>query len=87
MIKKLKEEFPYRFSKELAAEFEIGYRTLIRKARELGIDKELGFLEKNRKKITQMAIKARPLNPTSGLKGWSVPNSENTRFIKGQISP
>jgi hypothetical protein len=87
MINQVKLEFPYRFNRELSHDLGISPRSLIRKARELGLDKEPGFLDKNRSIITEMAIKAHPGQPTKGLKGWSVPNSEATRFQPGNISP
>ncbi len=86
MIDLLIAEFPYSYNKELAKKIGVSWRTLIRKARELNIEKEPGFLEKRRKEITEMAVKALPPQPTKGKKGWSVPNSEQTRFKPGQIS-
>lgn len=86
MIEKLINEFPYRFNRVLASELGVSPRSLIRKARELRIEKEPGFLEKNRDVITRMAVEAHPPQQTKGKKGWSVPNSEHTRFKKGSIS-
>ncbi len=85
MIQKLREEFPLRFNKELAAELNVGWRSLVRKARQLGIDKEPRFLDKNRDIIIKMAV-ANNRNKYTGCKGWSVPNSAGTRFKKGDIS-
>lgn len=85
MIQKLKDEFPTRFNKELASELGIGWRTLVRKARELGVDKEEGFLDKNRDTITQMATEAKPRNPMLGVRGWSVPGGEAFRFKPGNV--
>ena len=87
MIQQVIREFPYRFNKELASELGVSWRSLIRKARELGIEKESRFLDKNRQTITQMAVKAQPPHPHKGEKGWCVPNSEPHRFKKGNISP
>lgn len=87
MIERLFNEFPYRFNKALAADLGVSWRALIRKARELCIDKQLGFLEINRKTISEMAIKAHPVQSTKGLKGWCVPGSEPFRFKKGNVSP
>jgi hypothetical protein len=85
MIQKLKIEFPVRFNKELAKELGVGWRSLVRKAREMGVEKEPDFLENRRHVITEMAVKANH-NPNTGNKGWSVPNSEYTRFKKGNVS-
>jgi len=84
MIMKLKNEFPIRFNNELAVDLGVSPRTLIRKARELNIEKESGFLVKRREIITEMATSAHPENLHKGVKGWSVKNSENTRFKKGR---
>ena len=85
MLETLNNKFPVTFNKELAEELGVSWRTLVRKARELGIEKEIGFLDKRREAITKMAQTARPENPTKGQKGWSVPGSEKYRFKKGHI--
>ena len=85
MIRLLKDEYPVRFNKELASELGIGWRSLVRKARELGIEKEAGFLESRREIITQLAVKNNH-NPNTGRKGWSVPGGEDHRFKPGRIS-
>jgi len=87
MIDILKKKFPTEYNKYLAIEIGISVRTLIRKARELGIDKEPGFCEIRRDEISRLARAFRPPNATKGLKGWSVPNSESYRFKPGNISP
>lgn len=87
MIDRLKKKFPTEYNKYLAIEIGVSIRTLIRKARELGIDKEPGFLEIRRDEISRLATAFRSPNPTKGLKGWSVPNSEASRFKPGNISP
>lgn len=84
MIKSLQVKFPFTFNRELAKELKVSMRSLIRKARELGLEKEPGFLSKNRALITQMAV-ANNHNKYTGQKGWSVPNSEATRFKKGNV--
>lgn len=86
MITRLKEEFPTRYNKELAEELKVSWRSLVRKARELGIEKENGFLEKRKPEIQAMAREAHPPHPFKGVKGWCVPNSEEYRFRKGQPS-
>lgn len=86
MITRLKNEFPTRYNKELAAELNVSWRSLVRKARQLGIEKEKGFLDKRRPEIQAMAQEAHPPHPYKGIKGWCVPNSEQNRFQKGQRS-
>lgn len=87
MVDKLSAEFPNRFSRDIGNDLGISIRTVIRKAREMGLEKENDFLEKNREEISNRAQIARPENPTKGLKGWSVPNSEAYRFKKGNVPP
>lgn len=86
MLETIKIKFPSSFNRELAKELNVSMRSMIRKARELHLEKEPGFLEKNRSVITKMAV-AKNYNKYTGVKGWSVPNSEGTRFKKGQSSP
>jgi hypothetical protein len=88
MIRILCLKFPYTFNRDLAKELGISMSSMHCKARELGIKKEDGFLDKNRSKITILAtavLKITP-HPGRGVKGWCVPNSENTRFRTGQKS-
>lgn len=85
MLGTLKNEFPSSFNRDLATKLGISMRTLIRKARELNVEKEESFLEKRRSQITEMARKAHPGQPTKGIKGWSVPGGEKYRFKKGHI--
>lgn len=87
MIRRLKFEFKYAYNKSLAIDLGVSPRSLIRKARELGLEKEDGFLEKRKEHIHKMARAKRQPNPTKGLKGWCVPNSEAHRFKPGNISP
>lgn len=83
MIEILKDQFSTTFNRRLAEKLGVSMRTLIRKARELELYKEEEFLIKRRTEISLLAIKAHPENPNKGVKGWCVPNSENTRFKKG----
>ncbi|EGK00478.1 hypothetical protein [Dysgonomonas gadei] len=85
MLEILRREFPSSFNRDLAAKLEVSMRTLIRKARELNLEKEEFFLESRRAEITEMARKAHPPQSTKGLKGWSVPGGEKFRFKKGHI--
>ena len=77
MVDIITSKFATSFNRDLADELGVSMRTMIRKARELGLEKEPGFLDKNRKKISQMARDARSPNPTKGQKGWSVPAMKN----------
>ena len=86
MIEKVKKSFPISYNRELSTRLGVSMRTLIRKARELGIEKEPGFLEIRHQEITEMAIKNHPPQKTKGVKGWSVPGGEKFRFTKGRPS-
>lgn len=85
MIDIITSKFATSFNRDLAYELGVSMRTMIRKARELGLEKEHGFLDKNRKKISQMARDARSPNPTKGQKGWSVPGGERYQFKPGHV--
>ena len=43
MITRLKTEYPTQYNKELAAELGVSWRSLVRKARELGVEKRTRF--------------------------------------------
>lgn len=58
MLKLLADYFPTMFNKPLARWIGVSERTLIRKARELGIDKAEGFLDTRRADITELAADA-----------------------------
>ncbi len=60
MLIVLKVKFSRTFNSELAKQLGVSVRTVIRKARELQLEKEPGFLDKRREIITQMAQAARP---------------------------
>lgn len=66
-LRMLKKYFPTSFNKELAKEIGVSWRTLVRKARELGLEKETDFLDKNRKTITRMATACRPKNDAATI--------------------
>jgi hypothetical protein len=87
MVQIITELFPTTYNRELAKLLNVSMRSVIRKARELGLEKEPDFLELRRDEITALATKALPPQPTKGQKGWSVPNSEKTRFKKGNVPP
>ena len=84
MVEKLVNEFAIRFNSDLAADLGISLRSVIRKAREIGLEKEAGFLDKNRQEISRRASQALAPNPMKGVKGWSVPGGEAHRFQPGQ---
>ena len=71
MLKLLTTFFPTMFNKPLAKWIGVSQRTMIRKARELGLQKQDGFLEKRRKEINQMAGEAlkKVHNPARFKKG------------------
>lgn len=85
ILETLQRKFPTTFNKVLAEELGVGWRTLVRKARELGLEKEDGFLDKNRRAITEMARDARPPNEHKGKKGFVIPGSEKYRFKPGNV--
>lgn len=58
MLKLLTTYFPTMFNKPLAKWIGVSLRTMLRKARELGLEKQEGFLDKRRKEINQMAGEA-----------------------------
>jgi hypothetical protein len=87
MIAKLKTDYPCRFNKDVAKELGIGWRSLVRKARELGVEKEPDFLDINRSKIVQLIAAVRKPNPSQACKGFIIPNSEKYRFKKGHVPP
>ena len=86
MLSKLYRDFPKKFNRELAAELGVSVRTLIRKARELGINKEPDFLDRNREVISRMAAIGQ-LNNIEYQKGRNerlIEAGKKTRFKKGQ---
>jgi len=85
MLVIITEKFAITFNKDLAKELGVGWRTLVRKARELNLEKETNFLDNNRDKISQLATSAKPANPMKGVKGWTVPGGEKHQFQKGNI--
>lgn len=71
-LKLLRTYFPTMFNRSLAKWIGVSMRTLIRKARELGLEKKPGFLEEMRRDIQRLA-------------GDAIRRSDhkNTRFKKG----
>ena len=71
-LKLLREHFPTMFNRPLATMLGVSLRTMIRKARELGIEKRPGFLADRRKDISALA--------SAALKKST---NTDTRFKKG----
>lgn len=84
MLDKLKSEFPYRFSRDIGKDLGLSIRTIIRKARELGLEKQQGFLDQNRNEISKRAQEARPENPNKGDSSFRIPGGEKYLFKTGQ---
>lgn len=87
MLEILHSKFPTEFNRHISIALHVSVRTVIRKARELGIYKEPKFLELRKMQISAMAQAAKKPNKNKGNKGWCVPNSEGTRFKPGNVSP
>ena len=87
MLDIIKNKFATEYNKYLAIETGVSLRSLIRKARELGINKEPRFPEIRKMTISAWAQAAKADNKNKGRKGWCVPNSEAYRFKKGHVSP
>ena len=71
-LKLLNDFFPTMFNKPLAAWIGVSMRTMIRKARELGLEKKPGFLDDRRKDIVSLA-----------REGLRKTKKVRTRFKKG----
>lgn len=84
MIDKIIKEFPVRFTKDIAKDLNLGYRTIIRKARELGVEKIENFKAINQSKINQLISENHAPNPYKGQKGFIIPNSKKYHFKKGE---
>ena len=76
MLKLLKDFFPIMFNKPLAAWIGVSERSLIRKARELGLEKRPGFLDDRREDIVELA--------REGLKRAHREGRLKTTFKKGE---
>lgn len=87
MIEKLTQEFPFRFSRDIGKDMYLSIRTIIRKARELNLEKEPDFLDINRDKITALATKNKPENPNKGNKDFRIPGGEKYQYKPGQERP
>lgn len=85
MIEKMKTEFPNRFTKDIADELNLGNRTIVRKAREMGLKKVEGFLDIKRKEIVELIQKNKGPHPHKGDSSYTIPNGEKHRFKKGHV--
>ena len=90
MLKLITTFFPIMFNKPLAKWLGVSLRTLLRKARELGLEKEEGFLQKRQKDINQLISESHKNNEK--LKATQIKKGEHrgrqTEFKKGQkMSP
>ncbi|MFN3405169.1 MAG: hypothetical protein ACK40G_13810 [Cytophagaceae bacterium] len=86
MLEKLVKEFPDRFNKDIAKDLNIGWRTVVRKARELNLEKSPTFRDNIDFKTLGQEKRPEPWN--KGMKGLKIPGSEKTWFKKGHnLSP
>jgi len=90
MLQRLREEYPVRYNRELSRDLGVSVRSLIRKARELGVRKEDRFIEKRMAEIEKMAnsaakkskrpnMKGRHLNPAGEFKPGHKESAETKR--------
>lgn len=86
MLKILVDFFPIMFDKALAKWIGVSPRTLIRKARELGLEKEPGFLDRRRDDIREMARQGlkRNINVSSRIRKGQHFNPAG-EFKKGHV--
>lgn len=80
----LKENFPHKWNKDLATYFNLGWRTIVRKARELGLEKAPDFREHI--DFTSFSQGSIPWN--KGIKGKVLsPGCEISWFKSGDLHP
>ena len=85
-LKLLRDHFPTMFNGPLAAWIGVSVRTMIRKARELGLEKRPGFLEDRRRDIQQLAREAlRRSGKTGGRFQKGIRNNPAGEFKPGHI--
>lgn len=87
MIEELIHRFPIHFNKDIAKDLGISWRSVVRKARELGLEKNADFFDKNRPEMVKRILRVRKINPKQCGKGFVIPNSEPHRFKPGNIPP
>lgn len=83
MLGELTSRFATDFNKDIAASFGIGWRSVVRKARELGLEKATNFHEVTAKEQGRRAHEVRKHNPAQMGKGFVITGSEQYRFEKG----
>ena len=69
MLERLQAEYPVRYNRDLARDLGVSLRTLIRKARELGIEKEPDFIANRLEDIERRAKRAAAKVPRPYMKG------------------
>ncbi len=83
----LRERFPHTWNKELAKYFNIGHRTIIRKARELGLEKAPDFRDSI--DFTQLRKGIAPPNKGKKAKDYMTPEGlekmKISQFKKGHV--
>jgi hypothetical protein len=87
MLHLLTSRFATDFNKNIAKDLGIGWRSVVRKARELGLEKVEDFHEITGKERGLMAHKVRKHSPSQMGPGFVIPNSEKHRFKKGHTPP
>lgn len=87
MLDELTARFPTDFNKDIAKSLGVSWRSVVRKARQLGLQKTPDFLEVKRPEIVKKILKVRKPNPKQCGKGFVIPNSEQYRFKPGNIPP
>jgi hypothetical protein len=85
MLALLDRQFPNCFNDQIAKRLKVSVRTVIRKARERGLEKVEGFEWSG--KANRRRQKNMPTNPHKGKKGWSVPGGEAYQFGKNNPPP
>lgn len=87
MLDELKTRFATNFNKDIAKSLGISWRSVVRKARQLGLQKTPYFLSVKRPEIVKKILRVRKPNPKQCCKGFVIPNSEQHRFKPGNIPP
>lgn len=87
MLEVLTRRFPHEFNKDIAKDLGMGWRSVVRKARELGLSKQEGFHEITGKERGRRAHAVRKHNPAQQGRGFIIPGSEAFRFQKGNVPP
>lgn len=83
MLAYMRKYFPTKFNYELVEHLHVSTRSVVRKARELHLEKEPGFLDKNRELITKMAA-ANIGRPPDRIIALLIEGGKATRFKAGQ---